>query len=359
MSFSFQYMPTFRSRQQELVVFGNFAFGDMIVPLLEIVKSKDRTNNAKPSEVIWTEYIAEAKSNYVLIDLPVYIKDSSAMPAEILSFNRTILSNIENRVAFYNSLKSGDNKMIPVVSTLTLKTGESETIKAQVDALRVNFPRIAIRTFTNSLDLDFPEIIECLAGDDILIYDLDTAQPFNPLVRKQSKKLEEIKGTYKVVLRSAVNTEIQNTKLDHGEIIAEADNSLCEVFHSILGADAFGDYAGIKKDDLNAGGTISPGFIFYDPVDNLYYGYKGVLKELSQFEITIVPAVLDSQIVQIMTKTNPQYVDGDNVGMEILRDIRNGKESGKSQAKFKRISMEHYLHCIKVGLASGKIGYPL
>ena len=77
--------------------------------------------------------------------------------------------------------------------------------------------------------------------------------------------LNDIHNVYKVAIRSAINTEIQNTKLDHGEVIADADNSLLEVFHSILQMDAFGDCAGLKKDELSAGGTISPDLFFTSP----------------------------------------------------------------------------------------------
>lgn len=136
--------------------------------------------------------------------------------------------------------------------------------------------------------------------------------------------------------------------LDHGDIVAEADNSLLEVFKVVLKTEAFGDYAGIKKDDLNAGGTISPGFIFYDPIDNLYYGYKGSIKDLSEFEATIVPAVLNSAVVNILKASHADFVNADNYGYRLLLDIQAGTEKGKSQAKFKRISIEHYLHCMKV-----------
>jgi hypothetical protein len=120
----------------------------------------------------------------------------------------------------------------------------------------------------------------------------------------------------------------------------------------MLNMNAFGDYAGIKKDDLNAGGTISPGFIFYDPVDNLYYGYKGEFKDLIEFENTIVPAVLGSEVIRQMNVENAAFLTG-NEGYYTLQAISRGEESGKSQAKFKRIAMEHYLHAIKVRIEAG------
>ncbi|MGB8191382.1 MAG: hypothetical protein WCF67_05655 [Chitinophagaceae bacterium] len=355
MAFNLKYVPALRGRQQELIVLSDFDFGERIYPLLEIIKEKDRVNNAKPSAEIWTDYIHKVSAPHVLVDLPVYIRDSPSMQDEVILFNRTMLSNLERRIDFFKSLASALPKIIPVVSTLALKTGEAGTISKQISALRQTFPIIAIRTFTNTLEIDLPELNQELTAADILIYDLDTTQPYSPLVRKQARDIAGIVNGYKVVLRSAINTEIQNTKLDHGDIVPDADNSLLEAFRiAPLKMNAFGDYGGIKKDELSSGGTISPGFIFYDPIDNLYYGYRGNIKDLSEFELTIIPAVLGSPVFKSMQSHHPEYVDPTtNTGIRMLREIAAGTTPGKSQAKFKRISMEHYLHCMKVLIEKG------
>lgn len=356
MPFTFKYVPVLRSRQQELIVLDSFDFGDRIYPLLEIIKEKDRVNNPRTPQDIWLGHIANAHAARVLVDLPVYIRDTSSMQDDVLYFNRTMLSNIERRMAFFESLASARERIIPVISSLFQKTGEAGTLNTQIQAVRNHFDTIAIRTFTSSFDTDFAEIQAHLAPDDILIYDMDTAQPLNPLVKRHKTRLDVVQGAYKVAIRSAINTEIQNIKLDHGEVVADADNSLLDVFQTILGMDAFGDYTGIKKDDLNAGGTISPGFIFYDPLDNLFYGFKGEVKSLSEFETTIVPAVLSSPVVQRLLTEHSSFLSDDNPGYQQLLAIQAGAESGKSQAKFKRISMEHYLHCIRTKIQEGDFG---
>lgn len=95
------------------------------------------------------------------------------------------------------------------------------------------------------------------------------------------------------------------------------------------------------------------GFIFYDPYDNLFYGFKSEIKQLEEFERTIVPSVLNSHVVENLQENYPEFIDG-NPGIEMLRRIRdNDEESGKNQAKFKKISMDHYLHCIKTSIEKG------
>jgi hypothetical protein len=356
MAFTFEYLPVLRSRQQELAVLDSFAFEDRMFPLLEIIKERDRVNNVRPVQEIWMGHIQRAAAQKVLVDLPAYIRDTASMPDEIVSFNRTVLSNKDRRIEFYRSLTTPEDKVIPVISSLYLKTREFDTITYQLTALRESFPAVAIRTFTSTFDMDLAEIQQLLTDNDILLYDLDTAQPLNPLVKKQMAGFSALQGPYKVAIRSAINTEIQNIKLDHGEVVPDADNSLLDLFRQPLRMNAFGDYAGIKKDDLNAGGTISPGFIFYDPLDNLYYGFKGQAKDLAEFERTIVPDVLSSTIVTRILAVHPSYLSDENAGYQQLLSIQDGRESGKSQAKFKRIAMEHYLHCIRTKIREGSLG---
>lgn len=350
-----RYMPSFRARQQEIITLKFFDFRPNMYPLIEIIKEKDRSNNKATSQEIYNDIIANTKANKIFIDLPTYIKDYSGMQPEVVSFNRTILSNIAARIDFYRSLDNAQEKIIPVVSTLQPKTGQANSITEQFNELKQSFTSVAIRTFTNTFAIDEPEIRNLLTDSDYLIYDIDEAVGLtSPLIKRDKVALDTIKDPYKIALRSAVKSDIQNIGLAHDQIVYDADNSLLELYHA-YGFSAFGDYVGIKKDDMTAGGTISPGFIFYNPVDNLFYGYRGNLKSLDEFENTIVPGVLASPVSTAIAQANGAYLDASNEGWVILNKINNKEESGKSQAKFKRISMEHYLHCIRVKIQSGEI----
>lgn len=350
-----KYMPTFRARQQEILVLRSFDFRPNMFPLIEIIKEKDRTNNKLSSKEIYDDLISNVKAEKTFIDLPTYIKDYVGMQPEVVTFNRTVLSNINNRIDFFNSLDNSHNKIIPVVSTLYLKTNAINTITQQFSRLKQTFPNVAIRTFTNTFTIDEPEISALLTQDDYLIYDIDESVGLtSPIIKRDRTFLSKITNPIKVALRSAVRSDIQNIALNHEQIVYDADNSLLDLYRA-YNFDAFGDYVGIKKDDLTAGGTISPGFIFYDPVNNLFYGYKGNLKKLDEFETTIVPAVLGSPVSANIMAADPNYLNTTNEGWEILNRINRGEESGKSQAKFKRISMEHYLHCIKMKIQMGTI----
>ena len=89
MDFNLIYMPTFRVRQQEIIVLKSFDFGNNSYPLLEIVKEHDRArkdDSQKSFGDIHNELINEIKAPHVFIDLPIYIKQSGAVKDEVVSF---------------------------------------------------------------------------------------------------------------------------------------------------------------------------------------------------------------------------------------------------------------------------------
>lgn len=343
-----KYVPVFRARQQEIIVLKEFDFGENIYPMLEVIKEKDRKNNVKSAFEIYSELINDIAANKIFLDLPVYLKINNSTNDEVVAFSRTTLDNVVSRISFFNLFTELNEKVIPVISSLLLNTGEIE-IERQVKELRENFPTLAFRTFHNTFESDLEQIKNNIVDNDYFIYDLDTTSVSNPLFRRHRRAISGITNSNKIIIRSAINTDIHNVTLDHGNIISEADNILLEEYSQNGLFGAFGDYVGVKKDDLTSGGTISPGFIIYDPYENMYYGFKGAIKNLKEFEDTIVPNVLDSEMMKRLYKDYQRYII-DNEGIKTLENIRDGQESGKSQAKFKKISIAHYLHCMKINI---------
>lgn len=343
------YVPVFRARQQEIIVLKKTNFAAHSFPLIEIIKEKDRKNNKRSSFEIYADLIENTDAEKIFIDLPTYLKLTNSTNNEVVAFRRSVSEDIDARIKFLNQFQ-GNNKVIPVISSLVQSTGDLDTIKLQYEQLKDAFPNIAFRTFHNTFDREIKKIQECLNADtDILFYDLDSIPITSPLLRVHRTKLNSIHAAKKVLIRSALNSDIQNVSLEHGEVVADADNSLIELY-SNYGFNAFGDYVGIKKDDLTSGGTISPGFIIFDPQENWYYGYKGARKSLDEFEVRIVPSVLGSGFIKNLRQNYPPYYNN-NAGIQTLQNIADFNESGKSQAKFKKIAMEHYLHCLITSLS--------
>lgn len=353
-------MPTFRVRQQEVLVLKSFDFGNYMYPLIEIVKEHDRARNKGPQlsfEDIHNELIREIKAQFVFVDLPVYLKQTGSMKNEVLSFSLSVINHLERRCEYLNRLSILSPKVIPVISSYLIKTGEEGTIEEQYELLNRNFQRLAFRLSPLSFNIDFPIVQSLVRPMDYLIIDLDQIPPYpSPPLKQIINQLHDFTVCCKVLLRSAINTDIQNVNLDHGQIVIEADNNHIDLHHmSSFGVNATGDYVGVKKDDLTAGGTISPGFIYYDAIENQYFGYKAKIKSLSEFESTIVPDVINSPATQAMSQHNPTFVGIENPGFSTLLNINAGVESGKSQAKFKKIAMDHYLYCMRIKIQTNEL----
>jgi len=359
-------MPTFRVRQQENIVLRSFDFQDRIYPLLEIIKEHDRSRKSdvqRSFKDIHLDLITNIKAKRVFVDLPVYLKESGSMKDEVVSFSLGVINNIEKRCQYINYLSSQKHKIIPVISSYLLKTGEENTIQKQEGLIRPKFNSIAFRLYPQTFSVDFPVVQGLVREDDFIIIDLDQIIPYykSPPLRPIVAVLKGFTSCCKILLRSAINTEIQNVNLEHAQVVFEADNS--QIDNEIIegfGVNVTGDYVGIKKDDLTAGGTISPGFIYYDAVENQYYGFKAsIKKDLSEFKNTIVPDVLSSPATQRMLNSSPVYLSENNQGYITLLNINNGLESGKSQAKFKKIAMDHYLYCMREKIRVDQLSHQL
>ena len=379
MSTQLKYMPIFRGRQQELLVLKSFDFGDRIYPCLEIIMELDRVppkskKKAKESsklkkektfEDVYLPLIRSITADRVFVDLPVQLKAVRGMKSKTLLFLRTVVTKREQRTEYLKKLIPVAPKVIPVISTYSEVTGERGSITLQEREIRPHFKTLAFRTFFKTFPRDFTQLRDLVHRDDYIIMDwedmeLDLNDGDQQDIVEDLKKL----NCNVIIHRNPFPKDITNVGLDHGKIVDTIDNSLLDKYAEFAGS-CFSDYAGIKKDNISDGGVTSPGFIFYDAVNNDFYGYrykygshkKGEKKpELAEFETTIVPAVISSDTSSKMRTHSLDYLGPDNVGWRIIKNIELGEplgESGKSAAKFKRISMEHYLHCLRTKISNG------
>ncbi|MDH7462598.1 hypothetical protein QEG73_14975 [Chitinophagaceae bacterium 26-R-25] len=348
-----KYMPVLRVRQEEIKVLKSFDFGKSIYPCLEIYKEKDQQRSKKSFTQIHIELINKIKADKVFVDLPVHLKLSRKMKISVITFLRTVISNRQERTAHLIKLAPLSKKIIPVVSSYFLKTGEPSSIKLQENDLRKYFDQIAFRTFPDSFNNDFLQILSVAHSQDFLIVDLGNVLPDkqDETFREILAKLNSFDKCKIIILRSSIN-KISNVELDHGKEVSTIDNSLVDLYQDYSGS-AFGDYGGIKKDDLTEGGIISPGFLYYDAINNTFFGFKGKVKELDEFENTIVPSVISSDSTSRMKDSPVGYLNSDNLGWRLITAINDGLENGRSMAKFKKIALLHYLHCIRKKIDSG------
>lgn len=375
-----KYVPILRGRQQELIVLKSFDFKDRIYPCLEIIKELDRLppkprkNAKKPVKVkpekkfeeVYLPILENIKAEKVFVDLPVQLKAARGMKPETIDFLRRVVTKRLQRTEYIKKLSPLASKVIPVISTYSEVTGERGSITLQERDLRVYFDTIAFRTFPETFPRDIIQIKTSLKANDYVIMDwgndeLDLTDGDQEDIVEQLKTLD----CTIITLRSAFPKEITNVGLEHDKVVEAIDNSLINIYDDFAGH-CFSDYAGIKKDNISDGGVISPGFIYYNAVNNNFYGFrykygshkKGHTKpDLEEFETTIVPAVIASLASRRMHAHALDYLGLDNMGWKIIKNIElgesHGGESGKNAAKFKRIGIEHYLHCLRTRIING------
>lgn len=376
MSKQIKYMPIFRGRQEELKVLKSFDFGDKIYPCIEIIKELDRMScdsakkSSKPKkekifEDIYLPLVRNIKAERVFIDLPIHLKPTRDMKPPTLLFLRKVVAKRELRTEYMRKFIPVSNKVIPIISTYAEATGESGSIISQEKEIRPYFKTLAFRTFFKTFARDIEQISNLVNKDDYVIMDWEEMEldlkdgDINDIVERLKKLNCNV-----IIHRNPIPKDITFVGLNHGKIVTTIDNSLLNIYTELAG-NSFSDYVGIKKDNVTEGGVSSPGFIYYDAVENNFYGYrfkhgshkKGEIPpNIEEFETTIIPAVICSDASKRMHAHFLDYLGRDNVGWKIIKNIELGLpsgESGKSAAKFKRISMEHYLYCLKIKINNG------
>ena len=370
-----KYVPVFRGLQEEFKILKTFDFGKNIFPCIEIVKEIDhkvrqpKEGSGKPEkpektfEESYLPLIGRIKSEKVFIDLPVQLKQNDKMNAASLLFLRTVVTIRDKRTEYMLKLASLKDFIIPVISTYSQITGERGSIRLQEQALRSTFTNIAFRTFMETFSTDIEYIKELARRDDYVLMDWGN-NDLDLTEGDQEDIVKELQGLNCTIIfhRNPIPEEVTNVSLVNDEVVEKIDNSHIEKYQ-LFGGHCFSDYVGIKKSMLSGAPITSPGFLYYDASQNNFYGYRylhgsnkkdDVKPSLEEFETTIVPAIFRSKATERMLSNPNIYLTRDNQGYITLRNIERGKgpagESGKSAAKFKKIGMEHYLHCMKVNI---------
>jgi Beta protein len=368
-----KYVPIFRGLQEEFKILKTFDFGEHMYPCVEIIKEVDhkvrqpKEGSGKPKkpektfEESYLPLIERIKSKNVFIDLPVQLKQNEDMNEDSLLFLRTVVTVRDKRTEYILKLASLKDFIIPVISTYSQITGERGSIKLQEQALRPTFATLAFRTFMDTFSTDIEYIKELARPCDYVLMDWNNNDLDNTEGDQEDivKELKKIKCTV-IFHRNPIPKEVTNVSLVNDEVVEKIDNTHIEKYQ-LFGGHCFSDYAGIKKNMLSGAPIISPGFLYYDAIQNNFYGYrylhgsnkKGEVKpSTEEFETTIVPAIFKSKATERMLAHPNIYLTRDNNGYITLRNIQRGSgpasESGKSAAKFKKIGMEHYLYCMKV-----------
>ena len=294
------YVPIMKNRSVEVSVLQILSelnvFDDNIIPLIEVIQEKTRSNN---------------KSTF-LQDLQELLNDCPAMSVMVDFYKSTKLRYTTDTIREYVTMSVRDrdfpikqisqliqcrDQVIPVISYLP-DNSSLERISYEHDQLRTMFSRIAFRIRIQEFNSVFTHVESIIRSNDFIVLDIESASPSNSVFRRVYKRISDSRDKYNftsIIVRSHRPDELANNAMDDGEPIAKIDNSLLEIYSSErMGFSGFGDYASIASSLPSTGGAISPVGIYYSFDNNFFIAYRGRAPRLSEFPEYIAPRIIKS-----------------------------------------------------------------
>lgn len=318
---------------------------EKVLPLIEVIQEKTKTNSSKDFiDELALIFDSNKIESSIMIDL---IKTN--IPNNIMPTVRDFLTKVNRKRDFYlgyfSRLKEIKNA-IPVISYNPNSFDISNIIDDE-KSLRSEFAKLAFRLTSGTFSAVFPQIRKVIKKTDFLILDIGSASHINPALRRMYADIDKFRSSTKcktIIINSTKAKEVTNVGLEDGEPIFNIDNSLRETYENYQ-FDGFGDYACIINELPSSGGTISPAGIYYSYKYNYFIGYRRN-KDLSEFDNYIAPAIVASDYWKEFSKTHHKTCPG----CKTIRGIVQGTAMGKSQAKWKGITMSHYIYTISENL---------
>lgn len=344
-----KYVPVLRWRDEEKDAISSVTLSDKTLPMVEIIREKRRYNMRGTFAETYTAELGELH-HPVIVDFPSYVRFYTRTSGYISRFLRPLIADPMRRVERFSQL-AGIAGMIPTVTYNPRDPNyRNARLREQAQALREDFDSLAFRVFAKHRKQAAVDIAALATANDTVIFDLDFTHHRDPSIMPDYELYRQIKNNTNcrlVLIRSALPSDVSNNRFSAaGAPIPGADNSLLRDYAG-LGYDAFGDYAGVKKDRLTGGGQLSPGLSYYDWPTNQYIGFRGVYANgtvsLDAFRDVIVPAVLASTYYTGLSNTHRDHCPG----CKEIRDVRNGTSDGRTQAMWKGVAMAHYLYSME------------
>ena len=342
------YVPVLKNRTVEMSVLSQLAgigvFDNTnILPLVELIQEKTRTNNKNTIIDDLSELLSETPQMSLMIDFLKSTKlnnTTDAIRNYITQSTRQVEFCIEEMLKF----KAHSKRVIPVISYLSDNVS-LDRIKHEATEYRKTFSRIAFRVKTQDFEHIFSHVESIISENDLLLLDIESSSHSNPVFKKIYKRIADSKKVNKfisVVINANRPETLTNKSMAHGEPIAQIDNSLRESYSLTMmnRFNGFGDYACIVASLPSTGGTISPAGVYYSNENNFFVAYTGRTPHLSEFPEYIAPSIVNSEYWSEFEDEHHEKCPG----CQEISAIINGDKSGKNQAQWKMITMLHYIY---------------
>lgn len=151
-------MPTIRYREEERKALIATPISNKIIPLVEIVTEKPRSNSNASSIDTFVKEFSNLNTE-ILLDFPLYIKLSNQTKPTVSNFLGKLIANIQSRTSLYltPSLLQMNN-LIPVCTYNPNSAYIPGSISSDAKILRKHYSKLAFRIFPSDLNLAFESI---------------------------------------------------------------------------------------------------------------------------------------------------------------------------------------------------------
>lgn len=341
------YIPVMKNRTVEVGVLQQLSamhvFDGNIIPLVELIQEKTRSNNKNTFIQDLCEILADAPDMHLMVDFykSTKLRNTTDAIREYVTMSVRLPDFCVNELI---PLAQYRDRVVPVVSYLS-ESISLDRINFEATQFRNTFPRLAFRVKVQEFEHVFSCVEQLMSSDDYLILDIESASHMNPVFKKIYKRIADSKkklGFTSIIVNAHRPENLTNKEMLDGEPIADIDNSLKELYSSsyMNRFDGFGDYACISAALPSTGGAISPVGIYYSNENNFFVSYRGRAPQLSEFPMYIAPRITSSEywfeFGEEHHKTCPGCLE--------INAVVTGAKSGRNQAQWKMITMLHYIY---------------
>lgn len=348
------YIPVLRYRLAERGAFKalskiNVFKQDKIIPLVEIVQHypTGRVPSVQKSfEQVYTEEFQENEFP-IIIDIPLYLDLSLRKIEE--KYKRFLEANkldMDVRLNYLLKLSKLPN-VIPVVTYDPNTDNEINSLRYQENKLRKSFANsnLCFRIFTDASKEMLRELKNLVQPKDIVLLDLQYDYYLSNRLLKLYEELHDLKIQNKCItglIHTPFANNFSSSTISNDTIINKLDNSLLENYKR-LNFDAFGDFAGTKRDTLieSYRGQITS--IFYCREYNKYIGFTArPSMNPKDYALIIAPSISKSKYWSSYDNNHQLTCPG---CFEIQNKVDNINHPG-NRSTWKAISIEHYVYSI-------------
>lgn len=342
------YIPVLKNRTVEMSVLSQLAGigvfdNNNIMPLVELIQEKTRTNNKNTIMDDIAELLIKAPQMSLMIDFYKSTKLNNTTDA-IRNYVTQSTRQVDFCIDEMLKLQEYASRIVPVISYLN-ENVSLDRISYECIEYRKTFSKLAFRIKTQDFERIFSHIETIINEKDLLILDIESSSHSNPVFKKIYKRISDSKKQKKflsVVINANRPESLTNKSMANGEPIAQIDNSLKEAYglNMMNKFNGFGDYACIVASLPSTGGAISPAGVYYSNENNFFVAYTGRKPQLSEFRDYIAPSIVKSEYWKEYEDVHHENCPGCK---EIISIIK-GEKSGKNQAQWKMITMLHYIY---------------